>query len=452
MTTPTSLFNLLITLATKTQEEVNKALAANLYPPFQVAVNQQVVQKVEYLNPGGGPQVTSSTTRGSKLLWPELQVKTRDLVAKGPEFVAALDCMGGRDQQEVAETLKKYVDRVVHHQLYPSAVDVSKLAELFIADLEQRALRCTLRVRLSGILCPSPIRLTIGDTLFVLRPVAPNDLHDAILVMHREVFPVFEIPTAMGEIDYLTTDPADSPKQVESWLALLRLYRPGSIHFFLYRKEVESVTRAGVDNVGGSPSPSHPLPMVTIAPEEGRKFEEFARAILPVLDPGFCDPEAGINSRVIAFQRYVDALLTDGVPERRIANAMMGLESLYMADKDLSGFKISHRSAKVLGLMGRDPLIVRETIQVAYEIRSTYAHGDILSADKRKRAKKKLGKSYAEMVPDLLEYLRLSIIVHLLLKKSKKEFLMLIDKSWIHGPSDSELTALLTPISAVLAP
>jgi hypothetical protein len=291
---------------------------------------------------------------------------------------------------------------------------------------------------------------TENETI-TLRRTQPDDLYEEAPFNAEFAFTKF-LPSAILEVQYASREPMRYQEKVDEVLALLRLYRVASIHCVVFVRWVDSIIRgaAGHKIAGTVTHVAHPLPPAILKREDELTLSRFVNVVLPAL-PRILSNTSGVNTPLhFSYQRYADALITDGVMERRIGTVVMGLESLYMADKDLSGYKISHRAAKTLASFSHDPLAVQRLVKIGYDIRSTFAHGDTLSSEKRREYERKTGKTLAEILHDLLEYLRISIIVQMLNACSKMEFIRMIDDSWISPASGEQLRARLDPLKAIL--
>jgi hypothetical protein len=148
------------------------------------------------------------------------------------------------------------------------------------------------------------------------------------------------------------------------------------------------------------------------------------------------------NHIKIAYEKYSEALLSKDVTEKRIANAIMGLESLFFrssGDRGEFDYRLRIRIAKYMSLFSLDPITVRETVKQAYRIRSVYAHGDVLSGKYLKGIKTNYG-SLNKILEDILGYLQysmISILVNDLWEKDK--FVELIEDALIDEKGNLEL-------------
>jgi hypothetical protein len=139
----------------------------------------------------------------------------------------------------------------------------------------------------------------------------------------------------------------------------------------------------------------------------------------------------------------------NSILERRIANAVMGLEALLLdATQELS-YRLGLRTAKIMSLLGSDPREARQLIKDAYHIRNLFAHGSHLSY----REKRKLELRYKDIkniFSAIANYLRRLIVIMILIRKTKDEFIDLIDNSLVDRKKEEELDNLLSLAKQVL--
>ncbi len=146
-----------------------------------------------------------------------------------------------------------------------------------------------------------------------------------------------------------------------------------------------------------------------------------------------------------AYQRYCDSLFSAGVFEQQVASAIIGLESLYLNDsEELSRF-LRLRISKFLGLAGLNPQHIQSVLKDAYDVRSYFVHGNKIDYKKRRKLQNKY-KTENDFLREVLEYLRLSIIILLSMHRQKDELIDLIDDSFIDRKKEGELEAQLKDI------
>jgi hypothetical protein len=143
----------------------------------------------------------------------------------------------------------------------------------------------------------------------------------------------------------------------------------------------------------------------------------------------------------VAYDRYCDALFHTGRPEGKIAFAAMGLEAIFLGSKEKSElqYKLALRITKLFSKLGCDINEIRTQIGVAYGIRSVYVHGGHLTGEQRKEREKRLKNSIDSLGSQLLNYLRISILLFVVWNVTKKDILELIEQSLFSNVKDEEL-------------
>jgi len=189
-----------------------------------------------------------------------------------------------------------------------------------------------------------------------------------------------------------------------------------------------------------------------IRKEDIQRLKIFWQRMMRFLPSSFYEyGETKLDHIAIAYKRYCDGLLQNGVLERRIANAVMGLESLFLKGGEMQEliYRLSIRIAKIFVLLGYDSYKVKDIVRDAYKVRSLFVHGAHLSY----KQKRKLNREYGDIrsfLLSLLDYLRISIIVMIFMKKEKEEFLDLIDDSLVDHDKDTQLANLLTSVKSLI--
>ena len=238
--------------------------------------------------------------------------------------------------------------------------------------------------------------------------------------------------------------------EVEKSVALLRLFNVGSVKWVTY----ETCSDSLLDPIGGTMSAgewSAALETYFLKSEHESKLKQFWHTMSLRLPKDIYDLHSKqVNHITLAYDRYSDGLLQSGIVERRIANAVMGLEALFLEETQELSYRLGLRISKTLSMLGRNPLEVREVIQDAYGIRSAFAHGGHLTYKARKKLERKYGQ-VKNFLYSLLEDLRLSIIVMILARISKDEFVDLVDDSLLDPGKHQQLQNRMSEAKALLA-
>jgi hypothetical protein len=145
-------------------------------------------------------------------------------------------------------------------------------------------------------------------------------------------------------------------------------------------------------------------------------------------------------------------LLQDGLIERRIANGIMGLESLFLKPsgevQELS-YRVRKRVAKFLANLGLSPIEVEEAMNDAYQVRNRFAHGGRLSYGEKRRLEGKY-KDLKNLLRTTLEYLRMSIVALIVLPQEKEALIDLIDDALVDRKRNEELENRLSNVKRIL--
>jgi len=152
----------------------------------------------------------------------------------------------------------------------------------------------------------------------------------------------------------------------------------------------------------------------------------------------FNKEEKEYRTLFISIERYNSALLESVDIDRKLMTAVMGLESLFTFEKDRgeNAFKLGIRVARLLGNLNFDAVNVRALTEQAYNFRNKVVHGSYISQDNIKKMN--------EIFPNILNYLRVSLIVFLLNQETGKDKMIeMIDQSTISNTQNEELKKVL---------
>jgi len=188
-----------------------------------------------------------------------------------------------------------------------------------------------------------------------------------------------------------------------------------------------------------------------IQEEDVKQFAVFWNYFSDKLPKSLYWPTGSEDHTTIAYKRYVDGLMQNGVAERRIANAIMGLEALLLKPQERQGVlrKLRTRTGKLLSNLKYEKVEVIDTINDAYEIRSTFVHGGQLNDSSRKKLEDRY-RQIGILTRSVLDYLRICILVYLTLQMDKDTFINLIDVSPSDEKSEEQLESVLDAAKDVL--
>ncbi|MGA7076092.1 MAG: hypothetical protein WBZ42_06065 [Halobacteriota archaeon] len=141
-----------------------------------------------------------------------------------------------------------------------------------------------------------------------------------------------------------------------------------------------------------------------------RDFIEKVVPLLPKKIGGQKPKEDDVDVPIsIAAERFNDALIGLGSIEQQITSACMCLEALYLDDKTEVAHKLKLRVAKLLGLVGVEPIDVCRDLKHAYNIRSSFLHGSLI--------KHKAAINPPELAKRTIDHARRSLVIYLLAKQ-----------------------------------
>lgn len=96
--------------------------------------------------------------------------------------------------------------------------------------------------------------------------------------------------------------------------------------------------------------------------------------------------------------------------EHRVASSVMGLEAILVRDNKELAFRVLAAGCAVARMLKRDVRQTERILKLAYEIRSTYAHGSRVSNDKWSKSLSNIGLTDGEFLVQLSSCLRDAIL------------------------------------------
>lgn len=352
------------------------------------------------------------------------------------------------DDAKCTRGLETFANRVIRSCFYESLTKDARIKSLianFLKDLRGEPVKYGAEVELDGIVMrPQTIELDFGVTL---RQPTIEDLEKetlAYLPMTRDSF--VPNPSAYLRIEFLGRAARDIQAKVQHAITILRLFRVGSVKCSSYRMYSDSVMgmMAGGTLIAGARELA--LEKYLVTAEDASKLRKFWQTIGDYLPPALFEfDQTKADHLTIAYTRYSDGLLQNGVIERRIANAIMGMESLYLKGSETQelAYRLGVRVGKLLRMLGFDHHDVKKNLSDAYRIRSLFAHGSQLSYKEKRKLELKY-KDLKNLLVTVPDYLRISITVAILLKKGKDELIDMLDDSLIDNQKEDQLRSLLS--------
>lgn len=374
------------------------------------------------------------------------------------EYTAIVNMFDGTalDAEKGKRLLDSFAHRISYRFLETDVASqrvefLSAQLEVVSQHLNGEQFRHSSEVRVVGLAAPpTVIELEAHGINVLLRRVTAEDLiEEQPEFARRDFFP--PTPTAILRLSKVVQRENEIQRAVWQAITILRLFRVGSIRDISYTHETDSFFALG----GTITSHQHYMVVTdsVIQDVDRERFEDFWNKLSEALPPeGYGRDQKRVEPIEIAYQRYSDALLFWGVTvERRVSDAVIGLESLFLLENDELSYRLRLRVARLLGTIGFDPHCVQDAMKRAYEVRSSFLHGDQVEARKLRKIDEQYG-SLNNLLLQVLDHLRCAIVFLTLTKVTKAELIELLDSSFIDENASQKLAAMLTPLHTLLLP
>lgn len=397
-----------------------------------------------------------AVTQIKKSTWLLAFIKIKNLIEKTKEYNTLFDFLKIKFDIKKNEPnyINRFVHRVVSKYLESDAVSDSEIEEMvniILLDLKNKPVKSGAIVQLVGIILQED-EIEISHEILLRKPKREDFEIDLPFSFFRH-FPLFPEPSAFLEISLKTKTSREIQEEVSKATTILRLFRIGSVKWTTYRMFTESFSQF----LGGTTTSGDNLPALNnylLKNHEIDRLKVFWERISHILPPIFYRFDIGKSDHVsIAYDRYSDALLQSGIIERRIANAIMGLEALYFkpsGEQQELIYRLGIRVAKVLGNFSFDPIQTRSAIKDAYTIRSIFSHGGHLEYKQKKKFNEKYNGDINNLLNNILDFLRVSIIISMTIRLEKGEFIDTIDNALIDQNANQRLTNILNQAKNIL--
>lgn len=431
-------------------DTIKRGKRENIFPLYKTQYIKWKLDSFEYTEEG--PKVRGA--QGEHFLktdWVMASYSVYKTIEKAKQYKELINKLENNFTNFVESYLHDYVAKI-SRECFEESLDESslhKIAEIFLKDLQGEPLKLEIQSELMGlILHPKSIRLPNNITL---RQTQRNDLEKEELESNFNRYGFFPTPSAFLKLETTTDNYSHYNQQIRKTLDILRLFRVGYATVIKTYGNSESIIH---HDLGTAISHDREVPKesVTIKVGEDEQLRDFYLQIQEKIPNFFGIANHHMEFSEIAYMRYVDALNKDHEIEPRIANTMMGLESIYLKDagelQELS-YRLRLRIAKIMSFFGYDPHEVRTVVRDGYNIRSKFVHGSSLSFDSKTDLEEKHGK-VQNILSKLLDLLRISIVISLMLYVNKDEFVESIDKSFLDKQSQNRIEQIINPGKHVL--
>ena len=292
-----------------------------------------------------------------------------------------------------------------------------------------------------------------------IRQVLAEDLQEEVPVDERATgfpptsTPVYGLPTAVLEISGEASDANEASFTVWRSLVLLSLFRVGSVRYLWYGMNGEWTNDIWGEGVRSTSESFGGEERYTLLDTDSRMLQRFWDSVWPSIPEPFYWNEGGSahSALINAHDRYLDGLKHDPLLERRIAHAVMGLESLLLRGRGALAYQFRMLGARLLGSIAGDPDSTRRTLGDAYTVRSVFLHGGRLKGKAARRICRKYG-SLEKLATKTLDCLRHVILIFLSAGREKGEVCDLIEGAMVGSQGQVALDALLSEYQSWLTP
>lgn len=339
-----------------------------------------------------------------------------------------------------------FLGRLTNDYLDNNRID-ENLINIFLKELNDKPVKIFAKAEIDGITLESD-SIDISKSVRLRRVKIEDIEKDEPIYPHPFTSGHFmHYVSAIMEISKYGHTAAELQKDIEKYITILRLFKVGSVYYISYKMSSEAISYF----VGGTVTTNLTFPSAIsyiIYNKDLDKLKNFFHELDMVLPEKFYGWEDSVGNEHLffAYKRYWEAISTKGSYEQQMANSIIGLEALYLNDsQEISRF-LRLRISKFLSLAGFEPYRIRKVLRDAYEVRSYFIHGNQLSY----KIRRKLQDKYAtenNLLSEVLDYLRVSIVLLLILKKQKDELIDLIDDIFIDKKKEEELRNQVGAIS-----
>ncbi len=401
--------------------------------------------------------IISSRANGeylSKDSWLRTSVKIKEAIENDTDYIKSLEEISTLSLKctSIKASVSTFVGKIIHEYLNDERKSFNEalMTQRFVDDIQGKPVLLKAEVYLQGVaLKIENIELSSGIT--IRKPVKADLEKESPYYLPLPTMSLsVPNPSAIVNIEFLGKKMLDIQKKVNQLIVILRLYKVGSIKYISYKTRSDSMTdlmMGGTITSGGYEQTLETALLGESDIEKIKAFWDIAENNLP--QNLFSLDAKEINPISLAYDRYSDALMHNGLIERRIANVIMGLEALLGNVESELSYRLSLRVAKVMSILGYDPHEVRRIVKDAYNIRSLFAHGRHLS-HKEKRSLEGKYKDVKTVLLITMNYLRQIIILMALSRRDNDEFIDLVDDSFIDSKRAEELNNIISMHKAMV--
>jgi hypothetical protein len=342
--------------------------------------------------------------------------------------------------------LLRLVTKVAEGQIATDA-DLAAETVRFLKSISPGPQEYTAKIELLGLIMRTP---QIDMPGLVLRQPRREDLEKEMLNFPHTIEPVGSpYPDAIAEVTLVGSQQELHNATIPKLITLLRLFVVAAIKHRGYRAFSGPIGSSG----GSSWHPGDNTMSPLRAPIEAATvpyLQKFWDQVGPALPRHLYEQPAGTIDHVhIAYERYCAGLFRQDIFEERVTNAVMGLEALYLEEKQEVAFRCKLRVARAMFYLNEKPKEVFDILGDAYEARNSFAHGDRLSPRKQRKLAEK-HKDPEKIHLAVMNYLRKGLVSTILGALPKTSLIKTIDESLADPSDDKAMAGFFAPAQSVL--
>jgi hypothetical protein len=330
--------------------------------------------------------------------------------------------------------------------------EAGRLAVMYAKETRGEKIPYEIEVQLSRlVLVPQRLCFAVGDLSIEIRQPIPADLErevDCEWAPMTALTPSsisHHVPSAVMILSRQVQSSNDIRK--ESWraIAILRLFCLSSVRAISSKVRAEVFGDFGAQMLEGDSEDFDGPETVVLNEQDGERLKAFWQKAENLIPEHFywAPGDTKYDHIGVAYRRYCDALEHDPIVERRLANVVMGMESLFLGGGEQQGdlaYRLRIRAAKVLGCLQGSPQCILDALKVAYSVRSTFVQGDQVSQKTLHKIELAHG-GLPGLARTVHEYLRQSILLALFWQPNKENFIRTIDGALVDREKDLSLAA-----------
>jgi hypothetical protein len=339
--------------------------------------------------------------------------------------------------------------------------EADNLAAMYAKENRGEEIPYEIEVRLSRlVVLPLKLCFAVGDLSVEIRQTTPTDVEtevDCESAPMMAIVPNFSppgSPSAVMILSRLAQSSNDIRK--ESWraIAILRLFSLTSVRALSSKVRADAFNDICVQAVEGTSQYFDGSETVVLNEQDGERLKAFWQKAQKLIPEHFywAPGDTKYDHIGVAYRRYCDALENDPIVERRLANIVMGMESLFIGGGEQQGdlaYRLRIRTAKLLGCLQGSPQGILDALKVAYGVRSTFEHGDQVSAKTIHKIELAHG-GLPGLTRTVHECLRQSILLALFWQPKKETFIQTIDGALVDREKDIALAAELSELRELI--